>query len=205
MQMNFENFKLILTCEHASNALPKGVCLDVSQEILQSHRGYDIGAFEVYEKLCEYLNPDFCSAGKYSRLLVDLNRRLKNKNALSELAVSYHLEYRSAVENFVLSNIQKSPILHLAIHSFTPVLNGEVRNADIGVLYDPSSSVEREIANVIVNEIRERAPHLKVRKNYPYLGKTDGLCTAIRKLCRKLDGACPYAGFEIEINQKMFG
>lgn len=73
--------------------------------------------------------------------------------------------------------------------------DGFVCNADVRILYDPSRAIERNLADVFIHEIHARAPELKVRKNYPYLGKSDGLCTKFRKITPL------YAGFEIEFNQ----
>lgn len=205
---------LIITCEHASNAMPSEACvLKIPQEVLDSHRGYDIGALPIYKELVDRLKPDFHCAGEFSRLFIDLNRSINNKSLFNEFweaydsqqiedlkkqALDYHQKYRSSVENFVKRN-KGIPIIHLTIHSFTPVLNGVVRNADVGILYDPSRAIERDLADVFIHEIHARAPELKVRKNYPYFGKTDGLCTRLRKLSPF------YAGFEIEFNQRLFG
>lgn len=209
------DFKLIITCEHASNALPTfAKSLSVPEEILDSHRGYDIGAYEVCKKLVKQFKPDYHSTGKYSRLFIDLNRSLWNKSVFSEFwgkekdyalrkkAFAYYLEYRDAIERFVEENLGEAPILHLAIHSFTPALNGKERDADIGILYDPSRLAEHSIADIIVAEIHQNFPQYKVRHNYPYRGKTDGLCTELRK---KYDPqkTGQYIGFEVEINQKL--
>lgn len=205
----------MITCEHASNELPARVKnLRISQEDLDSHRGYDIGAFAVYEELVSKFKPDFYSSGRYSRLFVDLNRSLRNNKFASPAGIAYHESYWGEVEKFVAQNLpekervlpEKLPaspaIVHLAIHSFTPILDGRTRNADIGILYDPSRPAECKIADIIVAEIRVRFPQYKVRRNYPYQGKTDGLCTALRK---KFDPhkTGRYVGFEIEINQKL--
>lgn len=206
--MSQNDFKLMITCEHASNELPARVKdLRISQEDLDSHRGYDIGAFAVYEELVSKFKPDFCSSGRYSRLFVDLNRSLRNNKFASPAGIAYHESYWDEVEKFVAQNLpEKLPaqpaIVHLAIHSFTPVLNGVERNADIGILYDPSRPAEKAYADVIVDEIRRDFPQYKVRRNYPYLGKTDGLCTALRKKFDPHKTGC-YVGFEIEINQKL--
>ena len=68
----------------------------------------------------------------------------------------------------------------------------------MGILYDPSRPAEAQIATTLIKNIHERAPWLKIRKNYPYLGKSDGLTTTLRQ---KFGAA--YAGLEIEINQKL--
>ena len=139
-------------------------------------------------------------------------------------AKAYWTEYREKIESFVaslvgsagsptlrksslpaLSNVEVSlpkrtaEIVHLGIHSFTPVLNGKVRNTDIGILYDPARPQERTYANVIKAEIKRLYPAMKVRFNYPYKGTSDGLTTTLRKKF-----GARYAGIEIEINQKFF-
>lgn len=98
-----------------------------------------------------------------------------------------------------LAEPPQAEIVHLGIHSFTPTLNGKVRNTDIGILYDPSRSQERAYANIIKAEIKRLYPAMKVRFNYPYKGSSDGLTTTLRKKFGPR-----YVGIEIEINQKFF-
>lgn len=208
-----KNSLLMLTCEHASNKLPVSFKKAIPPKILETHRAYDIGAVLVFRKLVKFAKPEFYCEGKYSRLFVDLNRTLTNKSAFSEFyealdnaaaakakaqASTYWTEYRAAIEKFVNANA-KQDIIHLGIHSFTPKLNGKVRNTDIGILYDPSRPKECELAQVIKAEIKRLHPEMKVRFNYPYKGTSDGLTTTLRK---KLGPR--YAGIEIEINQKFF-
>ena len=218
--------KLMLTCEHASNRLPATFKKFVPTNVQGTHRAYDIGALKVFRKLVKFAKPEFSCEGKFSRLFVDLNRTITNKSAFSEYygeletsdkaaaekvkteATAYWKEYRANVERFVTQNIGKgskaagnkgATIVHLGIHSFTPVLNGKPRNTDIGILYDPARPQERVYANVIKNEIKRLYPHMKVRFNYPYKGTSDGLTTSLRKKF-----GSRYVGIEIEINQKFF-
>jgi len=203
----------MLTCEHASNRLPAAFKKAVPESVLNTHRAYDIGAAQVFRKLVKFAKPEFYCEGKYSRLFVDLNRTITNKSAFSEYyeqldkataskvkaqATAYWSEYRTVIEKFVKANAKKE-IIHLGIHSFTPELNGKVRNTDIGILYDPSRPKECELAQVIKAEIKRLHPEMKVRFNYPYKGTSDGLTTTLRK---KIGPR--YAGLEIEINQKFF-
>ena len=214
---------LILTCEHASNKLPAAFKKVVPAEVLKTHRAYDIGAVQVFRKLVKFAKPEFNCEGKFSRLFVDLNRTITNKSAFSDYlrnnenakaeATAYWNEYRAAIEKFVASSLsspkrtasktraaKSAPtIIHLGIHSFTPVLNGKVRNTDIGILYDPARPQERAYANVIKAEIKRLYPTIKVRFNYPYKGTSDGLTTTLRKKFGPR-----YVGIEIEINQKFF-
>src|SRR4030065_143064 len=58
----------------------------------------------------------------------------------------YSRPYRNRVEAHIAAAIaQGSRVIHLSSHSFTPVLDGEVRNADIGLLYDPARHGEAEL------------------------------------------------------------
>ena len=216
---------LILTCEHASNKLPAAFKNVVPAEVLKTHRAYDIGAVQVFRKLVKFAKPEFFCEGKFSRLFVDLNRTITNKSAFSNYyealaasdkaaaekakaqATAYWQEYRAAIEKFVETALKSKTratksaptIIHLGIHSFTPTLNGKVRNTDIGILYDPTRPQERAYANVIKAEIKRLYPAMKVRFNYPYKGTSDGLTTTLRKKFGPR-----YVGIEIEINQKFF-
>jgi predicted N-formylglutamate amidohydrolase len=215
----------MITCEHASNALPDFVLRafpdsnGIPDDVLASHRGYDIGAYKIFSILVKRLKPDFHSASKFSRLVVDMNRSSTSKSFYSEYTsslpntvkarmLSLWEKYREKIESFVAGKIpekqrkaaKEAPlkVIHLGIHSFTPVLNGVERDADVGILYDPSRPAEAKIAENLIKSIRERAPWLKIRKNYPYLGKSDGLTTTLRQKFGPT-----YAGLEIEINQKL--
>ena len=207
---------LILTCEHASNRLPAAFKKAIPADVLKTHRAYDIGALAVFRKLVKFAKPEFFSEGKFSRLFVDLNRTITNKSAFSEYyetlgsrdkaaaekakaqATAYWNEYRDEVEKFITRN-KGAEIVHLGIHSFTPVLNGKVRNTDIGILYDPARPQECAYAKVIKDEIKRLYPAMKVRFNYPYKGTSDGLTTTLRQKF-----GLRYVGIEIEINQKFF-
>ena len=220
--------KLMLTCEHASNKLPAAFKKFVPADVQKTHRAYDIGALQVFRKLVKFAKPEFSCEGKFSRLFVDLNRTITTKSAFreyygkleaSDLAAAkkmkasandYWMEYRENVEKFVAKNVNTSKkgtksaasnaaIVHLGIHSFTPVLNGMTRNTDIGILYDPARPLERKYAQVIKDEIKRLYPHMKVRFNSPYKGTSDGLTTSLRKKFGP-----HYVGIEIEINQKFF-
>ena len=89
-------------------------------------------------------------------------------------------------------------MIHVSTHSFTPELDGLVRTADVGLLYDPSRDAERDFSARWQDAIARRDPGLRVRRNYPYRGSADGLTTALR---RRFPGD-GYAGIELEINQR---
>jgi predicted N-formylglutamate amidohydrolase len=87
-------------------------------------------------------------------------------------------------------------VIHLSSHSFTPVLDGNVRNADVGLLYDPARPSEAAMAARWKAAFAAHAPALRVRRNYPYKGRNDGLTSSLRR--RFPSGT--YVGMEIELN-----
>ena len=205
--------KYIITCEHAGNKIPgeySGL-FHGSGGLLQTHRGYDIGIFDVFKSFNDEFNyPSFYSLN--SRLLIDLNRSLNNRNLFSSftrqldkenrdrIITLYYKPLRDKVEQKIASFIKEGyKVYHIAFHSFTPVLNEQVRNADIGFLYDPKSKYEKTFCLEWKNELLKIDSILKIRFNYPYLGTADGFTTYLR---RKFDGKS-YAGIELEINQKL--
>jgi predicted N-formylglutamate amidohydrolase len=89
-------------------------------------------------------------------------------------------------------------VIHIAAHSFTPVLGGIVRRADVAWLYDPRRAGETLLARRWQAALAQRAPGLRLRRNYPYQGRSDGLASLLRK--RYPDPA--YVGIELEVNQR---
>jgi predicted N-formylglutamate amidohydrolase len=88
-------------------------------------------------------------------------------------------------------------VIHVASHSFTPELNGKVRTADVGLLYDPCRAGERRTSARWKAALLDALPHLRVRRNYPYSGTDDGFMPFLRRRFRP----SAYIGIEIEINQ----
>lgn len=202
--------KFLLTCEHGGNLLPPEYqpLFKAAGKTLESHRGYDLGALDLFH----FLQPlaDHSYFAETSRLLVELNRSLHHPKLFSEYSEilsgegkkeildSYYFPYRNAVEKQIAEVLQAGEkVLHISVHSFTPSLNGVERNADIGLLFDPSRKEEKTYCSRLKQELFAQGPELRVRFNYPYLGKADGFTTFLRK-------AFPdnYSGIELEVNQK---
>lgn len=204
--------KLILTCEHASNSLPASYesLFESHKARLQTHEGFDIGAFEVYKSL-QHL-ADFSSHYPWSRLLIEVNRSLNHPSLFSSISktlniaernrliIDYYEAYRHQIQKKIEETISEGEtVLHLSIHSFTPILNGTIRETEFGILYDPSRTPEKTWAEDFKKELILQFPKIRVRKNYPYLGKADGFTTSLRKIFPN-----QYLGIELEINQKLF-
>jgi predicted N-formylglutamate amidohydrolase len=202
--------KLLLTCEHGGNKVPTAYeeFFEGHNDVLQTHLGYDIGALDLFNSMRPVADVSFYS--ETTRLLVELNRSVGHPKLFSEFSKGlsdkakaqvlkeYYDPYRQQVEHMVQDLVSAGRrVLHVAVHSFTPVLDGEERQADVGLLYDPKRKQERTISRQWKAALLKQDKQLNVRFNYPYLGIADGFPTYLR---RKFT-ADQYVGIELEINQ----
>ena len=205
--------RFLVSCEHAGNMVPQvfqSLFAD-SDEILQTHRAYDLGALAIARLLAKRLNAPL-QFHTLTRLLFDMNRSAHNRNLFSQfskalshkerrdLLAMYHSPYRKKMLGLI-NILQESTdvVVHIAVHSFTPELHGVVRNAEIGLLYDPARHKEKDLCIRWQKALRQTAGKIRTRRNYPYAGKNDGLCTELR---RRFSGE-HYLGIELELNQKL--
>jgi predicted N-formylglutamate amidohydrolase len=206
---------LLVSCEHGGNRVPPPYAKRFAgaKKILDSHRGLDFGALECARAFGKALGVQPFTA-TVTRLVVDLNRSPNHKNVFSEYTQSlspperaaamtqHYWPYRTAVEDAVERAVATDAgVLHVSAHSFTPVLRGEVRNCDIGFLYDPACDGEVEFVERWHVALAAAAPELRIRRNYPYRGVSDALVTHLRRRY----AARGYVGIELEVNQKHHG
>lgn len=204
--------QLLLTCEHAGNTVPREYqhLFAGRQRLLASHRGYDRGTAELAQSMAAQLHVPLLSATT-TRLLVDLNRSPGHPQLFSpftcklddgarlRLLRDYYYPYRRRVAQWIRRRVERGvAVLHVSVHSFTPVRHGQVRRADVGLLYDPARPWEQALCAQWQRLLQHAAPALVVRRNYPYRGAADGQTTALR---REFAGNW-YAGIELEINQR---
>jgi predicted N-formylglutamate amidohydrolase len=206
---------VLISCEHGGNRVPKEYApLFVGAGgVLATHRGYDLGALEVARAFARRLGVTPFAATT-TRLVVDLNRSPGNRNVFSSYTRSlpaaqrdaalaaHYWPYRNGVEGAVATAVDGGePVLHVSAHSFTPELRGEVRNCDVGFLFDPRVPGEVRVVEAWYAALRAAAPDLVLRRNYPYRGVSDALVTHLRRRY----GARGYVGMELEVNQKHVG
>lgn len=202
---------LLISCEHAAKAVPPDLAplFAGREDLLDSHRGYDPGALTVARALAAATGaPLFATA--VSRLVVDCNRSPGHRGLFSEitrglpraakkaLLEAWYRPHREAVAKAVAAGLEAGgTVLHLACHSFTPVLHGVVRRCDLGFLYDPARPAELALCRAWKAALAKGDPALVLRANYPYKGVSDGLTTGLRR--RFGEG---YRGVELEMNQR---
>lgn len=201
---------ILLTCEHGGNEVPAEYqhLFEENRQVLETHRGWDIGILPFAESMAKELQAPLLSS-TVSRLLVELNRSLGHRQLFSEFSTrlppparkklleKYYFPHREMVAQAVQNSRAYGRVYHITIHSFTPELNGQVRNADITFLYDYRRKDEAALAKCWQRMLEERLP-VRVRRNYPYRGHTDGLESALRKTWNEKD----YVGLCLEVNQK---
>jgi predicted N-formylglutamate amidohydrolase len=200
----------LVTAEHASNRVPERwrPLFAGHEDVLESHRGWDPGSLVMAQALAAGLGAPLLQ-GRVSRLLIDLNRSANHPGRFSafsrnlppadkaELIKRYWQphwsDYRSRLDTL------PGRIIHLACHSFTPILDGKTRATDIGLLYDPSRPSETRFCRALGEQIRLAFPDFRVHMNQPYRGVSNGLGQQHRR--QYPDDRL--ISFELEINQRL--
>jgi predicted N-formylglutamate amidohydrolase len=205
--------RLILTCEHAGNVVPAKYrpLFARHRHLLPTHRGWDLGALLLAREMAERFSAPLYFE-ETTRLLVDLNRSVGTPDLHSEatrhmplaerrqILDRYYHPHRRRVDEAMAAAVRTSRdrIVHIASHSFTPKLHGHVRTADIGLLYDPGRPGEVAFCTKWLEALKRADPALRLRRNYPYRGKSDGVAQVLRR--RYPPGR--YVGIELEVNQR---
>jgi predicted N-formylglutamate amidohydrolase len=177
---------VLLVCDHASCRFPRSLGdMGLDPFARRCHLAVDIGAGPLTEKLAESLGVT-AVLQNYSRLVVDCNRELMDPSAFLEYgdgilvpgnrnlhqvdkdlrAGSLYWPYHVAIGEQV-DRLRKTGSLpaFISIHSFTPVLNGESREWEMGVLWDTDDATRLIFLDGL------RAAGYKVGDNEPYSGK----------------------------------
>jgi len=177
---------ILLVCDHASCAFPASLGdMGLDPFARRCHLAIDIGAGSLTEYLADRLGVSAVLA-QYSRLVVDCNRELMDPSAFLEYgdgirvpgnanlhraakqarAEEIYWPYHKAVDREIdrLSATGVKPAF-ISIHSFTPVLNGEARAVEIGVLWDKDTSLKELFIEGFEDE------GFVVGDNEPYSGK----------------------------------
>ncbi|MGB5265919.1 MAG: N-formylglutamate amidohydrolase [Polyangiales bacterium] len=206
---------LLLTCEHGGARVPPAYVplfqSSAARTALESHRGSDHGALGLARSLQQSLGAPLV-ASTVTRLLVDLNRSVGHPQLFSELSrglgreerakllASHYFPHRDRIESWIEAQVRRGHcVLHIGVHSFTSRTDGTVRRADVGLLYDPSRFGERSFCSDWKAALESVDSSLRVRRNYPFLGKADGLVTHLRAAF----GPRRYLGIELEANQAL--
>ncbi len=178
---------IILLCEHAGRAIPRVLGdLGVSDDVILSHRGWDIGAQAVARKLAKILQVPLVIQN-YSRLVIDCNRPPDSPLAIPRVSdnaeVPANLFITPAERAARIDEIfrpmdaaltklfaQHKRRAAFSIHSFNPRLNGAERPWHAGFL----SRADISTAMALRESVMRARPDLTLAINAPYQIETEG-------------------------------
>ena len=200
----------VIVADHAGNAIPRALGdLGLGDEERSRHIAWDIGVAGLAEALAERLGAPLVRQS-YSRLVIDCNRDPARADAIPEVSdgcaipgnaglaeadraariAAIHAPYHAAIAE-ALAGLS-APIV-IALHSFTPAMNGLARPWHAGVLHDRGDT---RFSDAVLAGLRERldAP---VGDNQPYA--MGGIDFTVPHHCYAANR--PYA--EIEVRQDL--
>ena len=203
---------ILITCEHASNAVPAEFELGVEPELLESHWGWDRWADDVLGRFAPQLGATTVSA-RVSRLVLDVNRGrgddtlirsacegllIPGNQDLSSDQVEERVErlwrpYHAAVETELqrlVGRFGPERVVFFTFHSFSPDYGTGDRDFDVGVLFDAHEDLAAGVKRALTTA------GLRTRLNEPYSGYRGEIYSAA------VHGeAHEVSYFEIELNQ----
>ncbi len=200
---------VLVTCEHASQRLPEPWAWSArDRRLVGTHWAYDLGAAELAREYAAAISGTAILA-RFSRLLADPNRPESSEtlfravaegepvelNAAIDLAEreirldGYYRPFHDAVDREVAGS--GAPIL-LAMHTFTPLYEGQPRSLEIGVLFDR----EEELALRLVDGFARAG--WRVAPNEPYSGRA-GLIHVVERHAKTHDRRA----IELEVRQDL--
>ena len=177
--------QILIIADHASNYIPKeNNKLGLTNAFLNEHIAFDVG---IKELSLDLSNRFKCKViqGKYSRLLIDLNRDLDDPTVIPEIVDRKIIpgniglsksEIRFRVKEIydkyhreIDQTIKKEKVnIILSIHSFNPIFKNKKRLLEFGIL----SNEDKNLSSIIIDQLRLQK--LNVGDNKPYKGNLIG-------------------------------
>jgi len=177
---------LVLTCDHASAFIPRRLqSLGLDEAAMARHIAWDIGIADVTRHLARRLDA-VAVLSNFSRLVIDPNRQLGTPSSivevsdgvtipgnrdLSQEAIDLRVEtffkpYHEAVRQAIETRLSGETLPALiAMHSFTPLMEGVQRPWQIGVLWNR----DPRLPLPLIEKLRRHG--LTVGDNEPYSGR----------------------------------
>lgn len=175
---------IFLLCEHAGKAIPAALGdLGVARDVIESHRGWDIGAERLARKLADLLGAPLV-VQRYSRLVIDCNRPHDSPHSIPQesdnvvipanQSASSADRFARVEEIFMPMNAEISHLIEgrkaaFSVHSFTPQLDGQDRPWHAGFL----SRKDRSTTAILCELLADERPDLTCAVNQPYQIESD--------------------------------
>ncbi|MEQ8232817.1 MAG: N-formylglutamate amidohydrolase [Gammaproteobacteria bacterium] len=194
-----------LTCDHAGTRIPRALGdLGLAPGALETHVGWDIGALDVARDLAARLDATLVWQ-PYSRLVVDCNRPVSSRQlvparsertaipgnlrvdaaARAQRLAAIHAPYHAAITRLLDARAARGQAsVYVAVHSFTPVYDGQPRPWQLAVLY----GADARLARPLIDLARADAA-LVVGDNEPYRIDEEDYGVPVHALGRGLPNA----------------
>lgn len=205
---------LLLTCEHASNALPDEgqpggwSWPPADRRLVHDHWAWDPGAAALTRALCARTGAP-AVLSRFSRLLVDPNRPLDSETLFRDVADGSPVELNRVVSSAererrltrcyepyhaaVDAMVQRHPGAPLlSMHTFTPVYEGQPRAVELGVLFDDDEAWALRWFDAL------QGHGYDVRLNEPWSGRL-GLMYSVQRHAQRWGRVC----MELEVRQDL--
>lgn len=173
---------VVVSCEHGSARMPEGWSWPAEDLwLVGTHWSYDIGAADCARELAAVVG---CPAllARFTRLLVDPNRLLDSPTLFRRAAEGRTVQLNARVDDadrdrrlarlygpyheaFGRVVASRPAAVVVAMHSFTPIYEGEARSIDAGVLFDRDEGLALHVTR------RLSAAGFHARLNEPYSGR----------------------------------
>ncbi len=183
---------LVILCDHASNKIPEHYNhLGLPPEQFERHIAYDIGAAKVVRQLAGILGVP-ALLGRYSRLLIDLNRGADDPTMIMKLSdgavipgnrnidqnetririARYYRPYHEKIDEILDRGIAmgKPPAI-LSVHSFTPFWKDVPRPWHATILWDKDARLPEPMLRAL-----RAQTGIITDDNVPYSGELEGDC-----------------------------
>lgn len=172
---------VLFLCEHAGQAIPQSLGnLGVSEDILNGHHGWDIGAEAVARIIAERLNAPLIIQ-RYSRLVIDCNRPIEAPDSIPEISFGENIPgnvalsqdarrarqqeiftpLNAAIEQGLAAHPRKAAF---SIHSFNPDMAGVERPWHAGFL----TRKDEAAGQALLDGIAAQRAGLTMAVNQPY-------------------------------------
>lgn len=206
--------RLVLVCEHASNAFPAPWGdLGLGPEARASHIAWDPGALGLARALAARLGACLVHA-PVSRLIHDCNRAPDNPGAMPAVSEVYEVPgnrnltpearaervaavydpFHAGLAEVISCRLAlgRHPVI-VTVHSFTPVWHGVARVLELGVIHDDTRAGDDRIARALLAGV-QATTGLIAALNAPYCA-ADGVTHLLRR--HAVPFGLPHAMLEI--------
>lgn len=207
---------ILIVCDHASNQVPRRLAdLGLPPDALRRHIAWDIGAAVVARRLARRLGAT-AILSCVSRLVIDCNRPLGHATSICgvsdgtgvpgncrleeghvrQRATDYFYPYHGAISTHLgrIETAGREAAAVIAVHSFTPEMNGQARPWHAGVLWNR----DPRLAVPLIEGLR-RDGDLVIGDNQPYSGRNSNYTMDLH------GGSCGRPHVSIEIRQDLLG